>query len=148
VVVAAVVAAAVFAAPATAVVMLRRRFVVVHVIGDSMEPALRAGQRVLVRRAVVEAVERGDLVVFALGSVRERLRGDPQWMVKRAVAVPGDLVPRESVGPSVDAGLTHVPSGRLVVRGDNAARSFDSRQAGFIDGRALLGVVVRVLARA
>jgi signal peptidase I len=130
---------------ATAVVLLRRRLVVVHVTGESMEPALREGQRVLVRRAGVDAVKRGDLVVFALASVRLELLGDPPWMVKRAVALAGDPIPHESLPPSLDVERTHVPEGRLVVRGDNTTRSFDSRQAGFIDGSALLGVVIRTL---
>jgi signal peptidase I len=138
-------AAVVLAVIATTVVLLRRRFVVAQVVGGSMEPVLRNGQRVLVRRAVVESVERGERVVFALASIRPQLPGESPWMLKRAVAVPGDPIPHESVPPSVDAEHTHVPEGQLVVRGDNSATSFDSRQAGFIDGGALLGVVVRTL---
>jgi signal peptidase I len=143
---AATIAIAVIATFAVAISLLRRRFVVVRVVGVSMEPVLREGQRVLVRRAVVEAVKRGDLVVFALASVRPQFEGDPPWMVKRAVAVSGDPVPHESVPPSVGAEHTHVSEGRLVVRGDNPVRSFDSRRTGFIDGSTLLGVVVRTLA--
>jgi len=129
----------------TAIAALRRRFVVVRVLGTSMEPVLREGQRVLVRRARVGAVQRGDLVVFALASVRQASPGDPPWMVKRAVALPGDAVPHQAV-PSLLADDTHVPEGRLVVLGDNRASSFDSRRVGYIDGGALLGVVVRTLA--
>jgi signal peptidase I len=132
-------------AGAAGVVLLRRRFVVVQVVGESMVPVLSSGQRVLVRRAVVAAVNRDDLVVFALGSVRERFSGDPPWMVKRAIAVPGDPVPGGSVPSSIAAGTTRVPPGQLVVRGDNGARSYDSRRAGFIGGGTLLGVVVRTL---
>jgi signal peptidase I len=140
-----VVTAAVALTATVAVILLRRRFVVVQVVGESMEPVLCAGQRVLVRRTGLDAVERGDLVVFALASVRPEFPGDPPWMVKRAVAVAGDPVPRGSVPSSVDVDHAHVPGGKLIVRGDNAARSFDSRGAGFIDGSALLGVVIRTM---
>jgi signal peptidase I len=124
---------------------VRRRFVVTRVVGDSMEPVLFERQRVLVRRAVVDAVKTGGLVVFTLASVRSQLEGDPPWMVTRAVAASGDPVPHESIPPSVRAMHTHVPARQLVVRGDNPTRSFDSRRTGFIDGSALLGVVVRTL---
>jgi signal peptidase I len=135
-------AVAVVVTVATAVVLLRRRFVVVHVAGVSMEPVLREGQRVLVRRVGLDKVRRGELVVFALASVRPQFPGDPPWLVKRAVALPGDPVPHLSVPSIPDA---HVPEGRMIVLGDNSARSFDSRRAGYIDGSALLGVVVRTL---
>ncbi|MBO0876619.1 MAG: S26 family signal peptidase [Pseudonocardia sp.] len=140
------IAVTVVAAVVAVIVLLRQRFVVVQVIGVSMEPVLRAGQRVLVRRAGVRTVRRGDLVVFALASVQLKQPGDPPWMVKRAVALSGDPIPHESVPPALGVDGAHVPEGHLIVRGDNPAASFDSRQAGFVDGAALLGVVVRTLA--
>jgi signal peptidase I len=39
-----------------------------------------------------------------------------------------------------------VPPGQLVVLGDNAAWSQDSRQIGYIPGDRLLGIVMRRLA--
>jgi signal peptidase I len=136
---------AVAAAVAASIAVLRRRFVVVRVVGVSMEPVLREGQRVLVRRSGVAAVERGDLVVFAHAAVGPEQAGEPPWMIKRAVALGGDPVPHESVPRSLRRESARVPEGCLVVRGDNPVRSFDSRQAGFIDGGELLGVVVRTL---
>ncbi|MEO3928909.1 S26 family signal peptidase [Micromonosporaceae bacterium B7E4] len=47
------------------IAVLRRRFVVVTVRGPSMEPALREGDRVLVRRRRAAQLRTGDLVVFA-----------------------------------------------------------------------------------
>jgi signal peptidase I len=134
------------AALTTAAVTARRRFVVVRVHGTSMEPALHDGQRVVVRRARLAAVRPGQLVVFATlaGSPGGGPPpGDPPWMVKRAVAVPGDPVPPDLVAGGHGHG--RVPPGRLVVLGDNRSASFDSRRAGFVDGRTLLGVVRRVL---
>ncbi|WP_169748018.1 signal peptidase I [Pseudonocardia acaciae] len=145
--IAAIITFAVVATIVVAVIGVRRRFVVVRVTGTSMEPVLLEGQLVLVRRAGIDAVRRGDLIVFALTAVRMAVPGDPPWMVKRAIAIAGDPIPHESVPPAVSLERTHVPDGHLIVRGDNSRRSFDSRIAGFIDGRALLGVVLRQLSR-
>ena len=142
-------AVAVVAATALAagVATVRRRLVVVRVHGISMEPTLRDGQRVVVRRAGLDAVRTGQLVVFASLAGRpdgEPVPGDPPWMVKRAVAVPGDPVPPELIAHR-HGGEARVPAGRLVALGDNRSASFDSRRAGYVDGATLLGVVSRVL---
>jgi signal peptidase I len=139
------------------VAWLRHRFLTVTVRGSSMEPTLRAGDRVLVRRRPLAAVRCGDLVVFEdvpdprrlseqerrLGSGllpdKQRIR-----MVKRVVAIPGDPVPA-SVLPALAADRSAVPSGSLVVLGDNAAASTDSRTFGYITADRLLGVVLRKL---
>jgi signal peptidase I len=127
------------------VVWLRRRFVSVDVIGISMEPTLRSGQRVLVRRAPLARVHRGQLVVIAPPADLPNRDGSPPWMVKRAVALPGDPIP---AGVPVGTSDGRVPAGHLVVLGDNPARSYDSRAAGLFPAGALLGVVVRILGRA
>lgn len=67
--------------------------------------------------------------------------GDPPWLIKRAVAVPGDMVPR--VPALAGAEESVVPAGSLVVLGDNPRVGFDSRQAGYFRADTLLGVVVR-----
>ncbi len=56
-----------------------------RIVGGSMEPALRAGERVLVLK-VGRPAERGEVVVF-----RDPLRGRNR-LVKRVVGVPGDRV--------------------------------------------------------
>jgi signal peptidase I len=43
------------------------------------------------------------------------------------------------------AGHTTVPDGRLIVLGDNPAKSVDSRRLGYIPGDRLLGVVISSL---
>jgi signal peptidase I len=117
--------------------MLRAGFVAVRVEGASMEPTLRTGDRVLVRRVRPHRVRRGQVVVLA----HRRQPGDPPWLIKRAVAVPGDTVPR--VPALAGAEESVVPAGSLVVLGDNPRASFDSRQAGYFRADTLLGVVVR-----
>ncbi len=138
---------------ALALVVVRRRFVVVTVEGASMEPAYRAGDRVLVRRARLSAVRRDQVVVVANPAVPPD-RPSPQvpawaarrlWVIKRAVAIPGDPVPPE-LAWARDAGpAAAVPAGRLVVLGDNAKASVDSRRFGYVTADRVVGVVVRRL---
>jgi signal peptidase I len=127
----------------------RRRLVLITVKGDSMAPAYRDGQRLLVRRA---ACRTGEVVVFRPPSPRVY---DVDWMVKRAVAVAGDPVPADLSGfATVVAGgsggssprVSTVPGGRLLVRSD-APDGIDSRQLGLIDDRDVLGVVCYPRAR-
>ncbi|GHA82254.1 hypothetical protein GCM10010330_40610 [Streptomyces tendae] len=133
-------------AVAGAVALARHRYVVVTVEGESMSPTLADGDRVVVRRARLAAVRSGRLVVSGPPSGE---RWDhlplPMWLIKRAVAVPGDRVPKDA-GPALRA-LTEerVPAGRMVLLGDNPLRSLDSRQCGYFTSGQLLGVVVRRL---
>jgi signal peptidase I len=121
--------------------VLRRRFVVVAVTGDSMLPTLRPGDRVLVRRVRLHRVGRGQLVVVAPPADLPPLPDNPPWLVKRAVALPGDPVP-PILGGDGDA---RVPPGKLLILGDNRGRSYDSRRAGYFAAEGLLGVVIRRL---
>jgi len=88
------------------------------VTGDSMSPTLRPGDRVL--------------VVGGLGPLRVPVR-------------PGDLValadPRRPDRIMVKR-LTGFEGSRLVVRGDNAEASTDSRHFGPVDPAAVVGRVV------
>lgn len=123
---------------------LRRTLVVVTVKGESMVPTFRHGERVLVRRAGIDAVRRGTIVVVAPGRPQRLSRDYPLWMIKRVRAVPGDPVPREEV-PILDREPDpHVPPARMVLLGDNPSGS-DSRQLGYFYTANLLGVVVRRL---
>jgi signal peptidase I len=61
-------------------------------------------------------------------------------VVKRVAAVAGDAVPAD-IGALAPGGV--VPEDRLVVLGDNPARSFDSRQSGFLHAGRIVGVVLR-----
>jgi len=132
---------AVAVAAGLAAVLLRRRFVVVRVDGKSMEPTLRDGDRVLVRRTSIADVPAGAVVVLEPPEPMVGLR----WMVKRAVALPGDPVPRETVPALRDVPERLVPDDCIVVLGDNTERSHDSRTAGYFPAATLLGPVIRQL---
>ncbi|MFG1999180.1 S26 family signal peptidase [Spirillospora sp. NPDC048911] len=132
-------------------VLARRRFVVVRVVGTSMEPAYRAGDRVLVRRRDGERAGRGQVVALQTALPGGVWRTTPlpepaaaMWFLKRVVAVPGDPVPgavAERVGAEPGA---VVPEGHLVVLGDGPV-SEDSRVWGHVPVDRVLGVVVRKL---
>lgn len=125
---------------AAAVLALRRTLQVVQVTGDSMAPAYRTGDRLLVRRRR-GAVPRGAVVVFRTPHRAGRAATDVGWLVKRVVATPGDAVPAQlrTVVPE-----PVVPPGCVLVRGDNP-HSVDSRHFGYVRHGDLLGVAVRRL---
>src|SRR5690349_14737680 len=123
---------ALFGAAVLAGFTLHRGFFLVRVTGPSMEPALRAGDRLLVWRVKADRLRPGRVCVVA--------EDDSTLTVKRAAAGPGDPVPDFLRTP--DAGV--VPAGRLVLLGDNPARSHDSRSVGYYRADRLRGVVVGV----
>ncbi|MEC4016330.1 S26 family signal peptidase [Streptomyces sp. H27-D2] len=150
----------------TTALLLRRALVSVAVHGSSMEPAYHDGDRILVLRARTPSA--GQVVVverpgpgtttwphspLARGAGAAALSGR-QWMIKRVSATPGDPIPRHVPQPPphramaarAHTGAEHVPPGSLVLLGDNAHASLDSRQVGYFPAARILGVVL--LARA
>ncbi|WP_219602212.1 S26 family signal peptidase [Nonomuraea indica] len=121
---------------------LRRRYVLVSVSGASMEPAYRSGDRVWVRRTTADGVRAGQVVVVRLPHPETGEAGPARpWSIKRVAAAPGEPVPEHGV-PGWEPGA-RVPPGCLVVHGDNAGDSYDSRHCGHVPGDRLLGLVVR-----
>jgi hypothetical protein len=109
------------------------------VSSGSMSPTLAVGDHVLVDRLIYRQAPGG--LLSALLPVRDVRRGDvvllrsPEdgrtVLVKRCVALPGDLVP---------AGV--VPAASVFVVGDDRADSRDSRVFGPVERSLLLGRVV------
>lgn len=133
----AVVVAVVVVALVVWLLVLRSRLLVVTVHGVSMEPTYHSGDRLLVRRARLDRVRAGQVVVVQVDGAGP---DDPTGgrLVKRAVAVPGDPVP-----PQIPVPGPRVPVDSLLVLGDNLARSNDSRRLGYLPADALIGVVLR-----
>ncbi|MBF9134216.1 S26 family signal peptidase [Plantactinospora sp. S1510] len=138
---------------------LRHRYLVVTVHGASMEPTYRAGEQLVVRRTPDRALRSSAVVVLrdelkvrvpAPAEVRPRparsssFTGRPlgPCIIKRAVAVPGDPLPRDTVPALRNAPESSVPPGKLVLLGDNAQASYDSREHGYYTTDRLLGVVI------
>ncbi|HEY8425824.1 MAG TPA: signal peptidase I [Limnochordales bacterium] len=126
--------------------------------GQSMEPTLYDGERLLVDKLTyrLRDPQRGEVVVF-------RVPSDPsRRFIKRIIGVPGDVIEfqdgrvvlngrvlRESyvLGPTL-SGRTRqtVPPGRYFVLGDNRANSEDSRfaEVGFVPRELIVGRAVFV----
>ena len=123
--------------------ILRRAFLVTTVDGSSMEPALRSGDRLLVRRTKHPRV--GQVVVFDYPDfLKAKAPPDKRsglYLIKRAVAVPGDQLSPDWGWPDLRniSGQT-VPPGSYVVLGDNREASFDSRIEGYVTRERLVGV--------
>jgi signal peptidase I len=101
----------------------------VVVRGESMEPALSDGDRVLVSRAAYrsENPRPGDIVLLATSVAGVE-------MVKRILSGPGEMTP-----DGVNAGA--LLPGQYWVQGDNSAVSRDSRVFGPVDRREITGRV-------
>ncbi|WP_034594147.1 S26 family signal peptidase [Hamadaea tsunoensis] len=117
--------------------LARWRLRLITVTGRSMTPTLADGRRLLVVRR--RRVRAGDVVVFRMPPSTGPT--DLAWLVKRAVAVPGDPVP-----PDLSAWVPGptVPSGQMLVRGDNP-HSADSRTFGLVPLATILGTPLRPL---
>jgi signal peptidase I len=105
----------------------------VTVVGQSMSPTLRDGQRLLARR-LRRAPRRGEVIVFRVPDE------DLPCRIKRVAAIAGDPVP-EWLTPTLP-GLTRIPADRVAVVGDNPD-SQDSRQLGLVRCQDILGAVPR-----
>lgn len=96
-----------------------------YVPSTSMEPTIMAGSWILGNRLYSE-LRRGDIVIF------ER---EGTYLVKRIVAIPGDMVYIDDMTRSVSVNeaipdasrVLRVPDGRYFVLGDNKTVSVDSR---------------------
>jgi|JI9StandDraft_1071089.scaffolds.fasta_scaffold70880_3 signal peptidase I len=128
---------------------------------ESMVPTLNVGDRVVVFRLNTDPA-RGDIVVFDRPTNDPKTSpSDPDVLIKRVIGLPGDVVesrdgevwvngkqlvedylPDETT-TIIDTPIT-VPSGKLLVLGDNRSRSFDGRIFGPIDKDLVVG---RAIAR-
>ncbi|MFC9440467.1 S26 family signal peptidase [Nocardia sp. NPDC057030] len=102
---------------AGALFVARRMLVLVNVTGASMEPTLRDGDRILVRRRGPGGLRRGRIVVLMAPAAAQGPDWQcPGWHVKRVVALPGDPLPADVPAPD---GTGLVPRDSVVVFGDN-----------------------------
>ncbi|MGN9838339.1 S26 family signal peptidase [Nonomuraea sp. H19] len=129
--------AAVLLLVAALVVRLRRMYSIIRVDGDSMNPTLVDGDRVLARRVSQSALRRGQVAV-----VVNPLPVGERFLIKRIAALPGDPVPPM---PRTVLSEERVPSGQLILLGDNADVSFDSRDLGYFPVSEIHAVTIRKL---
>ncbi|WP_149100683.1 S26 family signal peptidase [Actinoplanes teichomyceticus] len=133
-----------------ALLAVRRRVTVVDVCGVSMQPTLQPGERVLARRVPAGRLRAGDIVVYQVtelltrASAPERRYGR-SWRIKRVAAGPGEPVPEPIAEATGSVAGAVVPDRVILVLGDNAARSVDSRHTGPVPWADVYGVVWRKL---
>jgi signal peptidase I len=132
---------------------LRRKIAVVTVRGLSMQPALNAGDRLLIRRVRADRLRTGQIVVIERPDAGGASPGRPQswppaghdWLIKRLAALPGEPTPDLMLEATAPGTESVVPAGKLVVLGDNLPVSLDSRELGYIPAERVLGVMLRAL---
>ena len=108
-------------------IFLKCVFLIGYVPSESMEPTLERGSYIIGCR-IYSSLETGDIIIF---------RHDGKLLVKRIVAVGGDIV--EKNGTSMT-----VPEGCYYVLGDNADSSYDSRYwlDPFVDGADVVAKLI------
>jgi signal peptidase I len=131
------------AALAVAAVLVRRRFVLVTVHGVSMTPTFAPGDRLLARRCSPLDVRVGQVVVLRRPPTGPGRAARHKWIIKRIAATAGDSVEPHWLPPSSYAPGERVPAGMLVVLGDFADSSHDSRYWGYFPAAGVLATVVR-----
>jgi signal peptidase I len=130
---------------------LRRSFVAVEVAGESMSPALRSGEYLLLRRGGVPRGERAYGEIVALRDASGRL------LLKRVVGLPGESVrageevqingrvleepyANGATSASQYRGVQRLTEGEHFLLGDRRDASTDSRDFGPIDRSRMEGV--------
>src|SRR5580704_19059054 len=144
-------AAICFALAASFAVFLRRKYLVISVVGSSMRPALQPGDRVLVRRGPLASLQPGMIVVMhdwpeslQAGQASGWLENPISWLIKRLAAGPGDPIPKVARAACGNAQV--VPPGIVVVLGDNGGGR-DSLRWGFASADQIIGHVAMSLSR-
>lgn len=141
---------------AVALALAARAFIRIYTIPSvSMTPTLQAGDHIAVTRYLAGAEpRRGDVIVF------QNPLGRDEFLVKRVVGLPGDLIESRAgrvlvsghalaepylLEPAASGAIASqiVPAGCYFVMGDNRAHSLDSRSWGplrrdLVVGRARL----------
>ena len=122
------------------------QFRVVVVRGVSMEPTYQNGQMVLVSRlsALMGRWKRGDVVLVRVAD---------EVLIKRIAYLPGEILPVRAALPFIQVqeffeptddrrNPLRVPPGYVVILGDNADESDDSRSFGPIPVKDIIGRVI------
>ncbi len=146
---------------AIAVALIVKLFVIqaFSIPSESMVSTLQVNDRVLVNKLSYDAhdIHRGDVVVFERPPGMTSAPNDPEDLIKRVIALPGETIEahggtvfingRQLIEPYLAKGTRTdnldqpvvVPKGKIFVMGDNRTRSRDSRFIGTIDEDLVVG---------
>ncbi len=125
----------------------------VRLMGSSMEPTMGDGEIVLMSRFAAQTgrYQKGDIVIFAYHdadgahTVVKRViatAGDSLRIAEDGVQVNGELLREDyAVGETYGLADFTIPAGTVYVLGDNREESYDSRNMGAIEQKALMGKV-------
>lgn len=136
-------------------------FVSFQVDGDSMDPTLEDGDRVVVNKFIydISSIENDDVIVFNSNADSAYVKrvigvpGDTVEMVDRTVYVNGEPLQEDYVVHQAESYMDNftladlgvegdtIPEGHYLVLGDNRPISRDSRDFGLITEDAVIGEV-------
>ena len=115
--------------------MLRTRYspwLIAKIDGNSMYPALRHGERILVRRRAASSLRTGQIVLASQPQLTET--GDWTWPPPESPVKQRKLVVKRIGAIEGDA---------IELLGDNVNASTDSRELGLVGSEHIVGVYVR-----
>ncbi len=152
---------------AVVIALIVRNFVMqsFQIPSESMNETLLVGDRVLVNRLSyrLHDINRGDVVVFERPDNAPAAPGDPEDLIKRVIALPGETIETRNGVVHVDgepldepylvAGMSTtnldvpltIPEGEVFVMGDARNNSTDSRVFGPISTDLVLGRAFAVI---
>ena len=139
--------------------ILRRRYLVVEVVGTSMENTLQNGD--IVYSDQKAEVQRGDIVIIDVSNVPEFMGMNTSVIIKRVIALEGDRIKCEGgvvylaveggeyeqldepyiEGRNKDEFEEVLGEGEIFVMGDNREGSMDSRRVGPLREDNVIGTV-------
>jgi len=130
---------------------------------NSMEPALKQGDRVLVWKWGKYEPKRGDIVVYNYTSPEDSKK---VFLIKRITALAGETIKIRKSGVYIngkklnenpfnaiktesvsDFGPFNVPKDTVFVLGDNIAHASDSRQLGPVPLKDVVGKMIKIISR-
>lgn len=128
-------------------------FVLDKVVGDSMNPTLKDGDTLILRRYNLDGIGNGDIIVFTTKMYEN------DHLIKRVIAKSGDTIEIQGTkvflnGTEYEESYTaehtnefytgefEIPEGYFYVMGDNRDESSDSRDFGLVSVDEVVGVAL------
>ena len=120
-------------------------FRIIHVDGESMQPAIMKGDYVLVNcySYVFSAPKKCDIVLVKRKT--EVSSDNNNLSIKRITGIPGDTVQFMNAKDNSKNVTVTLPDGEYFLVGDNTANSYDSRHYGPMKDSEIIGKVIFII---